>query len=277
VCAIGAILLSLTSVGRGHDHPTAEQIAKAKQDGSYDRRMQVVMRTNPHRMDPNLQRRARFKLQYEALKAQGVAPAEIGRRLLGGPQMAFPFAANPELPSEGTVRTLTVLIDFKDSRAATVFPGVTAATVAPNIYGTGTATAAGFKPFESVSAYYARASEGKVNVQGDVLGWYNFPKNRADYGSNSVNDLDHNRALFKIVTEALDSFDATHDFAQYDNDNDGDIDLVTILYCAPPPLPGDWGTFWWAYRWEFFVPEAATKLYDGKRLRQFVFQFVVVA
>lgn len=273
---VGAILLAAASAARSHDHPSGEEIAKAKKDGTYDRRLQKTLMTNPHRMDPNLQRRARFKLQFEALKAQGLGPAEIGRRLFGGPQMAFPFAANPELRSEGTVRTLTVLVDFKDNRAATRLPGMTAATIAPNIYGGGTAAAAAFTPFESVNAYYARASEGKVNVQGNVLGWYEFAKDRAEYEPSVAPNPDDqpildNQALFNMVAEALDSFDAAHDFAQYDNDNDGDIDLVTILYSGPNT---GWGSFWWAYRWEFFVQQAATKLFDGKRVKQFVFQFV---
>jgi hypothetical protein len=65
-----------------------------------------------------------------------------------------------------------------------------------------------------------------------------------------------------MLSEVLDAFDATHDFAQYDNDNDGDIDLVTLLYAGPNT---GWGSFWWAYRWAFFIPEASTKRFDGKR------------
>lgn len=80
-----------------------------------------------------------------------------------------------------------------------------------------------------------------------------------------------NAALFGMVSEALTSYATTHDFSQYDNDNDGDIDLVTILYAGPDT---GWGSFWWAYRWEFSLNEAQTTTFNGKRLKQFVFQFV---
>src|SRR5205085_10704118 len=115
------------------------------------------------------------------LRAQGLSAADISNRLFGGQAMAFPYAARPELRSKGTVRTLTILVDFKDLRAAAVLPGLTSDTVHANIYGSGTPAAAAFAPFESVNAYYRRASEGKVDVQGNVLGWYHFPKNRSEY------------------------------------------------------------------------------------------------
>jgi M6 family metalloprotease-like protein len=163
-----------------------------------------------------------------------------------------------------------VLVDFKDYRAETELPGITAATVAPNLFGSGTAAAAQFLPFESLNAYYARASEGKLNVQGNVLGWYHFSKARSEYEPSSGSPADWNRAYFKMVKEALSSYDASHDFSQYDNDQDKDIDLVSIVYCGPDT---GWGTFWWAYRSEFIVPEAKQQIFDDKRVKQFVFQF----
>lgn len=74
-----------------------------------------------------------------------------------------------------------------------------------------------------------------------------------------------------MLSEALGGPNANHDYSQYDNDGDGDIDLVTILYAGPNT---GWGSFWWAYRWQFYTPEAATKSFGGKKVKQFVFQFV---
>jgi len=267
----------LLATGFAHEPLTAEQIAQMKEEGTFEERMQRARRLAPEKLGGGLGPTAAYKLRKEALRASGMSPADISRALFGGRAMAFPYAAQPELKSSGTVKTLTVLVDFKDHRAATELPGMTPSVFQQNIYGPGTVVAQAFAPYESVNAYYRRASQGKVDVQGDVLGWYKFPKNRNDYKPNThmlspeQKAYFENAALFDIVSEALTSFDATHDFQRYDNDNDGDIDLVTILYAGPPT---GWMSFWWAYRWEFFIDAALTRTFDGKRLKQFVFQFV---
>jgi M6 family metalloprotease domain len=270
---------------RAHDADdfNAAAIARYKAEGTYDERLARTLNLEQHKMSEGRRQRAFYKIRRAALEASGMTAAEIAETLSSGPQMAFPFTAQPELKSAGTAKTLTILIDFKDLRAATELPSLTVQAINDNIYGTGTADAATFKPHDSLHNYYSRASQGLVNVQGNVLGWHEFPKNRSEYEPQKapatlppaqrrqVQAAFDNTANFRLISGALDAYDATHDFAQYDNDNDGDIDLVTILYAGPR---GGWGSFWWAYRWEFFIPEASTKTFDGKRLKQFVFQFV---
>ena len=219
-----------------------------------------------------------FKLNRARLKASRLPPEEQTRALLRGPFRAFPYSANPELGSTGTKRTLTVLVDFSDQQAGTLLPGMTAQSIGENIYGGGTSIAQNFQPFESMRAYYRRASEGKLEIDGDVKGWIRLTNNRPNYeptyppgATEQQKALIDNQALFDLISEALDQLDSTTDFSQYDNDHDGDIDLVTVMYAGPNT---GWGGFWWAYRWEFFVQAASVKLFDSKRLRQFVFQYV---
>ena len=63
--------------------------------------------------------------------------------------------------------------------------------------------------------------------------------------------------------------DADTDYAQYDNDGDGYIDAINVLWTGPT---GAWLTFWWGYRWSFWVDDAATTTFDGKKLRYFTWQ-----
>lgn len=275
-----AVSLNATSEAHDHDHPTPEELQKAREDGTYDARFARMMRSKPHRLSNGLAERAVYKLRRASLESAGLSVPEVSRRLQGGPQMAFPFTSPRELRPFGTVETLTLLIDFRDHRAATELPGMDAPHFHDNIYGTGTNEALNHVPYESLNSYYLRASQNRVNVQGNVLGWHHFSKDRSKYepatappglNQNNVQAFLDNQAILDMVMEALDAQDATHDFAQYDNDNDGDIDLLKILYAGPPT---GWGNFWWAYRWEFFVSGATTKKFDGKRLKQFVFQFV---
>jgi M6 family metalloprotease-like protein len=72
-----------------------------------------------------------------------------------------------------------------------------------------------------------------------------------------------------MISEALRSFDDNHDFSQYDNNGDGFIDGLNVLYSGQS---GGWSSFWWAYQWSFYVPDAQTTLFDGKRLGTFTWQ-----
>jgi M6 family metalloprotease-like protein len=250
--------------------PTSDEVQRMKAAGVLDERVERAERFGLFRLQEGLQQKANRKIQAESRRALGL-PSTVGPWGAGGRVMAFPFTKAPDLRSSGTVRTLTILVDFADHRAAQELPGMMPAVFQQNIYGNGTQAAQAFFPYESLHGYYNRASQGKVNVQGDVLGWYHFGKNRQEYEPSGPDDAAWQRALLAIITEALKSYDADHDFAQYDNDNDGDIDLVTILYTGKP---AGWMSFWWAYRWAFYIPEAEQVRFDGKRLRQFVFQFI---
>lgn len=251
---------------------------RGQNEPEYAQRLARMRYIEPHKMNEGLRQRAVLKVQRAAIESTGVPPREAARMLFGGRLFAFPFPAQPELKSDGTVRTVTVLVDFNDHRAGADLPGRD--DFEANIYGEGTSVAQEHVPYESVRAYYERASEGKVDVQGHVFDWHHFADERDEYEPEVAPPgpfrdqrqafLD-NQALFDMAVEVLQAQDETHDFAQYDNDNDGDIDLLTILYAGPR---GSWGSFWWAYRWEFFVPDASTTTFDGKRVRQFVFQFI---
>ncbi len=280
ITAAFVVAVNLSATAEAQDHPTPEQIQQAKDDGTYDARLARMMRSNPHRLSSGLAERAVYKIRRASLESAGLPAPEVSRRLLDGPQMAFPFTSPRELNSLGAVDTLTLLIDFKDHRAETELPGLDANHFHDNIYGEGTTQAQNHRPYESLNSYYRRASQNRVRIQGNVLGWHHFSEDRSDYepatappGPNQeyAQALLDNQAIFDMLTAALEAHDATHDFAQYDNDDDGDIDLLTVLYAGPPT---GWGTFWWAYRWQFFVGDAYTKEFDGKRLKQFVFQFV---
>ncbi|MCB0833149.1 MAG: immune inhibitor A, partial [Bacteroidetes bacterium] len=275
---LGIILISLVATATAHTPPQGDDASVLNSTSDIDERFRRMHRLETYRVGAGLKQRVLFKLNRARLEAAGLSPSEIALALNRGPLRAFPFQANPELASTGAVRTLTLLIDFEDHQADDHLPGLTAQRISQNIYGSGTSEAQDFVPFESAHEYYRRASEGTLDLQGDVIGWIRLAKNRSEYepqypigaSEQQIMRID-NQALFDLISTALDEVDANTDFSQYDNDHDGDIDLITVMYAGPN---NGWGGFWWAYRWEFFIPEAFTKKFDGKRLKQFVFQFV---
>ena len=288
-CLLAFLFIALVGISYSHDPtspaPTEEEIAQMKQTGEWDEAKRRLGWLKQYRMQSGVNARAFYKIDTEAKLASGMTETEIARAF---GERAFPYLnRKPELKSSGGVKTLTLLIDFRNHRANDELPGMSVDGIRSNIYGQGTTIGARFYPFESVKKYYERASEGQVTYGGTVFPWYTFAKDRAtyepeDFDKTGLTDqeidyqeaINNQKALFKLFTEALDDIEnsaAGHDFSQYDNDGDGDIDLVTILYAGPP---GSWSSFWWAYRWEFFIRAANNKRYDGKRLKQFVFQFI---
>ena len=156
------------------------------------------------------------------------------------------------LPTSGTVKVLALLISFNDYPAT-----VPASTVQSMLFGAGNAAD---YPLESLRNYYQRSSYGKLNIQGNVLGWYQTPYNRAAVVENQA-------GREQLIREALDHYhQAGHNFAQYDNDGDGQIDYFVVMWTGPV---GAWASFWWGYDTGF----SPGVTYDGKTLGNYSWQW----
>jgi len=248
----------------GHRGPTAEEIRQAKLDGTYDEKMEFVHGLGHHEMSPELVQKAKNKLKVAQMKLQGKTEAEIEAE-----ERSFALPSGFEgVASTGNPAILTVVIDFADTRISSLYPDISITDINNNIYGDGTTEAQSHAPYESVNAFYKRASENTLSFSGNTLGVYNFSGNQATY-TPGMTLVAENQRLFDMVKEALESFDATHDFSQYDNDGDGDIDGLNIIWSGEL---GGWATFWWGYQWSFFVGDADTTTFDGKTLNTFTWQ-----
>nr|WP_274387595.1 M6 family metalloprotease domain-containing protein [Salsipaludibacter albus] len=97
-------------------------------------------------------------------------------------------------------------------------------TTFQGILGGGSATGPG-----NLEDYYREISYGDleldVTVEGGAGGCYTLPDSRATYNSGSK---DH----FDLMNEAVDLADGDVDFSQYDNDGDGVIDALGIIYAG---------------------------------------------
>ena len=252
---------------QSHTSPTHDQIQELKAKGKYDKNVEFMNSLGHDRLSEALFQRTKHKLSKAQLQMQGLPEAKISQTLQ---QLALPPDLEA-LPTIGSPATLTILIDFNDVRANTTHPSISREDVHDNIYGDGTTAAANYFPFESVRGYYSRASQGKFTLRGNTLGFYTLPNNKDDYIPATDTSYNQNQAIFDIVVEALESFDATHDFSQYDNDNDGTIDAINIIYAGDPD---NWGDFYWGYQWSFFVDGVSQNTFDGKKLGDFSWQWL---
>ena len=108
--------------------------------------------------------------------------------------------------------------------------------------------------------YFYDSSNGHYDPQFDVVGPVTVSKNMAYYGKN-VNDFD--AAPWTMVKEACQLVDDSVDFQQYDNDHDGYVDFVYVIYAGYGEADGgDKNTIWPHSYW--LLEAGITCKMDGK-------------
>ncbi|HVY25641.1 MAG TPA: M6 family metalloprotease domain-containing protein [Polyangiaceae bacterium] len=118
----------------------------------------------------------------------------------------------------GVVHGLTILVDFSDQTAAYSKADVDAWL-----------NQAGFTGFGlrgSVRDYYLGQSQGKVDYQNEVHGFYRAKKPKSYYDDGGYERADE---LWDEVVEAL---DAEIDYSKFDNDGDGKTEAISLLYAG---------------------------------------------
>lgn len=99
--------------------------------------------------------------------------------------------------------------------------------------------------YGSVRDFYRENSFGLLDLIHDVVGVYRLQYERAYYGGNTgySNDNDPRQMALEAVTMAA----ADVNFADYDNDGDGTVDGVHIIYAGPGEEAGGGGDCIWAH------------------------------
>lgn len=164
----------------------------------------------------------------------------------GKPVAAWPEEARPALPEgaalaatniglyphpSGSVFGLTLLIDFSDAP-----PAFTKAEIDAwlNLKGYSQGGLNG-----SVRDYFFDESNGLVDFQNEIFGFYRAKQTKAHYeGGNGYSGSD------ELFGEIMDYFDPLVDFSKYDNDKDGRTDAISIVYAGPAET---WGQGLWPH------------------------------
>lgn len=80
--------------------------------------------------------------------------------------------------------------------------------------------------------YFQSQSRGQFSPRFDILGPVNLPQSRSYYGSNvRVHGTEVDAQLGTMIYEACTGLDDV-DFSRYDNDGDGNVDVVVVLYAG---------------------------------------------
>ncbi len=157
----------------------------------------------------------------------------------------------PIMPSEGEVETMLVLAEFSDAKFTDDFKKDLREMLYLPDSDENAEKYLRMYPYESLTAYYQRASFEKLTITGDV---YNFSSehersyydNRGDSMYSDV--LDHIKK--EIIAKNTDDTGMTDlefldDYiSKYDSNNDMKLDG---LYIAVAGGNNDWGNKWWSY------------------------------
>jgi M6 family metalloprotease-like protein len=226
--------------------PPAGSVQKYRTTGRLPQLVAKAKAGNNHKVAPQLALRAEQRLRSllaptpgSPTPAPAPAPAPLSARGYG-------------LPSLGNVKIPALLIAFKDYPAT-----VPVDTVRSILFGDGISG----PPHDSLRNFYRRSSYGNLEIDGSVLGWYTTAYNRSQVAQTT-------EGREKLIQEALNYYDQQgHDFSQYDNDQNGQIDYLAVMWTGPA---GDWATFWWG--WNIPWADGSFKV-DGKTLGNYSWQW----
>lgn len=163
--------------------------------------------------------------------------------------------AQKVFPTTGSRKLICILMGYKD-KAFTKTQAEFNNLYNQVGYTTGGATG-------SVKDFYLESSYGQFDLTVTVAGPYTAANNMSYYGGNDASGNDSNpRAL---VSEAINAADASVNFADFDNDGDGTVDGVYIIYAGYGEEAGAGADCIWAHAWN--LATAVTK--DGKSISKY--------
>jgi len=225
--------------------PDPAEIELLRRSGELPERQRAAEALGNHRFKPELVEKVKRKLQKMKNEYLGIVQPE-----------AETFAPPPVwqgLQTTGNVKLLALLIAFPDYP-----PSNTQDFIDSNLFGTGNPAR---YPYENLAAYYARSSYNQLAITGNTLGWYTTAYPRSQVPETII-------GRENLIKEALNHYNSLgHDFTQYDNDGDGDIDYLIVIWTGPD---NGWANFWWGYYTGF---SDASYTIDGKTIDRISWQW----
>ncbi len=126
---------------------------------------------------------------------------------------------------------------------------------------------------KSVYKYFKDQSNGQFTPQFDVYGIYTLENNRAYYGrdGNSRDQgLSGSNGRGKVVQDAIIAAGTDIDWSQYDNDNNGRVDVVMVVYAGVGQAQATSVTdALWPCRWSLDGAIGSTMYRNGKTINDF--------
>ncbi|MBP6429109.1 MAG: M6 family metalloprotease domain-containing protein, partial [Bacteroidales bacterium] len=156
------------------------------------------------------------------------------------------------IPTTGTPNFLVILVSFSDVSFNALNATKMSNQISQTNYTINGATG-------SVKDYYFDNSMGVLNANFTVVGPYTLSQNQAYYGGNDASDNDIRPQ--EMVAEACSLASQNINFANFDNDGDGYVDMIHVVYAGRGEHNGGGANAIWAHSWA--IPSAP--LFNGVR------------
>ncbi|MBP1644489.1 MAG: family metalloprotease domain protein [Bacteroidetes bacterium] len=147
-------------------------------------------------------------------------------------------------PTTGTPNFLVILVSFSDIPFNSANVTTMQNQISQTNYTTNGATG-------SVKDYFFDNSMGILNANFTVVGPYTLSQNQAYYGANTD---DNDIRPREMVAEACSLANPNVNFANFDNDNDGIVDMIHVIYAGRGEHNGGGTDAIWAHSWALSTP-----------------------
>ena len=119
----------------------------------------------------------------------------------------------------------------------------------------------------SARDFYFDNSHGGFEPVFDVYGPVEISNDKAYYGGNDSNGDDLRPE--EAIIEGCRALDSSIDFSQYDNDGDGEVDLVFMYYAGKGEADGGSTDCIWPHQWDLTSAAGASLRLDGKKIDKY--------
>ena len=116
----------------------------------------------------------------------------------------------------------------------------------------------------SARQYFEDASFGQYNPQLDVVGPVTVSKASTYYGGN--NSAGNDKYPEVMIKEACELVNDSVDYSLYDNDNDGYVDFVYVIYAGYGEADGGGDDTIWPHAWYLYSAAGRKCEVDGKKI-----------
>lgn len=160
-----------------------------------------------------------------------------------------------QVPHKGVAHVPIILVEYTDIK-----------------FRDGAAAAQTFQDFfmgeeGSARKYFQDASLGQYDPQFHIIGPVTVSRNRSYYGGYDYNGNDEKPGT--MVKEAIQLADPDTDFSIFDNDGDGECDVVIVLYAGVGQASSGVAQSVWPCQWDLTSSRDGAVYTDGVRCNKF--------